>query len=71
MVHDKIWNTKHEIQFLTNLGFHSLPLGHARDPIKLLKNYIKAAEKREEWGGMNPLTITRYAKSLLDSINVK
>lgn len=59
---DQAHTTEQEMKFLDDLGFHTDKPFKRR---KLLESYIKAAEKRSDWCGMDGDEVVAYARGLL------
>lgn len=53
-------STRSEIKFLDNIGTHGEVPG---DPLKLLKGYLKGAEARTNWGGIDKEKVIAHAKA--------
>ncbi len=62
---DGAWTTAHELEFIASLGQHSdaiRALGHNRNT--LLKGYMRAIQRREEWGDINAGDVQRRMVSM-------
>ena len=64
---DKESRTQYEIRFVIGLGTWK-PEGSAMDRKELLKNYIKASMRRDDWCGMDEDRILETANRLLDGL---
>lgn len=61
--------TEDEIKFLAGLGKHAESRGISR--AGLLYRYILAAEKRENWGGIDKRSCLKYAHACLDRVDCR
>ena len=57
--------TEMEIAFLSDIGFHTSK-GFSREV--LLKNYIRAAKERTEWGNIDKKACVDYATNLIGAV---
>jgi len=58
------YTTENEKSFLDQLGNHGQ---YRRDPVELLRKYIKAGMARPDWGQMDKLVVLDHARALLRS----
>lgn len=60
------WTTAHELAFLDELGTqHTRVAGHIIKPrATLLTNYIRAARRRKDWGGVDKRKALQRAEAL-------
>lgn len=59
------FSTVHEIRFIENIGLDKFGGMVIQDRKALLTNYIKAAEKRSDWGNVDKDIVISTAKKLL------
>lgn len=67
------WTTEDEIDYLKGIGSHSVKarVTSAADRIALLKNYIKAASFRSNWGEIDESRALSYARQRLLTLELK
>lgn len=59
------WATEHELTFIKNLGTYRV--GDEMRPmrLKLLVNYVKAAQERFNWGNVDSEKVIQFAEAEL------
>lgn len=62
------FSTIHELRFIKNIGLDKFGSLVFPDRKKLLKNYIKASEKRSDWGNIDKDTAISTAENLLNEV---
>jgi len=62
------WTTNHEIDFLMKIGTFGQT---QKDPVSLLKSYIRAAKYRKNWNHMDKKRIIKTAKAYLAILTKK
>jgi len=66
------WKTKHEIEFLKNLGSNNSHSDHRRrselSRKELLERYIEAANLRADWGKINKKVALMMAHKFLANL---
>ncbi len=65
------WATEHELTFIKNLGTYRV--GHKMSPmrLKLLANYLKAAQERFNWGNVDSGKVIQFAEAQLVEERIK
>lgn len=61
--------TKHEIEFIRNLGKHNIHnenYSGTKDKKTLLLGYLKGIEKREKWDGIDKKAVMAFAEKALN-----
>ena len=66
----RVWDTSKELSYLHGIGNHAVPTTPITR-IQLLKNYLKAAAKRVDWGYIDKATVVEAAKRLLVNLEAE
>lgn len=67
-IHKGTWGTESELNYLSKIGKSHTEVKRRTSKATLLKNYIIASEKRQNWGGINKKEVVERAKYLLAEI---
>ncbi|MBY0484591.1 hypothetical protein [Nitrosomonas sp.] len=62
------FSTVHEIRFIENIGLNQFGSDNLYNRKTLLRNYIKAAEKRSYWGSIDKDIVLSTAQKLLGEV---
>ena len=65
------YSTNEELDFIKNLGKHTLCKENyqgRRDRKSLLKGYLEGCSKRKKWGSLDSKAVKKFANSELDAL---
>ena len=59
------YHTRHEIEFLKNIGNYREQWKRKLTQLDLLKNYLKAMDLRKDWGNIDKKEVKTFVKNFI------